>query len=446
MAERHRTYHTGSAVVGSGPGEAPVAARLPRSRWNTLAGLTVAALVLGGCGGNVRPSYSETPEFASLASIVPNDQALILPGPGGPRVMKIVERKSNASITQTIFLANDSRSVGENQMSVTFYGPVGRDGWGQDFYTPRPTANSIYKEIKAALPGVPMHFSAYYVQNKYGPFSYAVGQPASGGLCIYGWQLIRAKPQDFFAPNLKRGAVSVRVRVCQANVTEAQLLQILYDYTITGYFPPGLWNPFGDLPPVDPTLGTLNNPTAPMGREGLGSPINGDVPMTGERQGAVGRTATTTRRVRRVAPVVTADPMLVQPLPQMTRPDVGYPIVPPPAGSGITPVPSAPATVVMPMPQVQSSAPARTTPVPVQPTTMVPRVVAPQVTPGYSTVPVTPTTTYPAAPGYTTTPSYPAAPYPTTTPSLGTHATVPVPAGTTYYTQPTTTLQNPYNQ
>ncbi len=454
MAERHPFHFSGPDRSGSGTGRANTAA--PRSGWKPAAGVALLALMLAGCGGVPRQSFSESPDYAALASVVTPDKALILPSPGGPAVMNIVQKTNTNSITQTVFLANDSRSPGENQMTVTLWGPVGRDGWSVEFNPQRPTQNSIYKEMQAALPGVPMHFSSYYVQNKYGPFGYAIGVPASGGLCLYGWQLIKAKPQDFFAPNLKRGAIGVRVRVCQANVTEAQLLQIMYDYTITGYFPPGVWNPFGDLPPVDPTIGTLNNPRMPVGREGLGSPVVGDVPMNGEVQGAIGRTRTATRaRPRRTATQV-VNPLLVQPLPTTTRPDVGYPVVPPPPGANITPMPSAatPESFSSAFPaQRATAAPAagvRPAAVPVQ--TMpamqtMPRVVAPQVTPGYSTVPATT-----AAPSAVRAPSYPTAypgTYPTTTPSMGTAATVPAPPAmqtSPTTVMPSTNLQNPYNQ
>ena len=272
-------------------------------RGAAVAGLLLAGLTLAGCGGVARQSMGELPVYAELATVVSVDKALALPAPGGPAVLNIVQKTTENSIIQTIFLANDSRSPGENQLTVTYWGPVGRDGWHVEFNPQRPTKAGIYKEMQAALPGIGMHFSDYYVQNKYGPFGYAVGVPSSGGLCLYGWQLIKAKPRDFFAPNLKRGAVAVRLRVCQANVTEAQLLQIMYDYTLTGYFEPGLWDPYGAPPPVNPALGTMSSPIVPVGREGLGSPVVGDVPMNGEVQGAIGRTRTSTgtRRVRPAA-------------------------------------------------------------------------------------------------------------------------------------------------
>ncbi|MGH2340373.1 cellulose biosynthesis protein BcsN [Segnochrobactraceae bacterium EtOH-i3] len=412
--------------------------------------MVLASLALAGCGGSARQSLGELPAYAELATVVSVDKALALPAPGGPAVLNIVQKTTSNSITQTIFLANDSRSRGENQLTVTYWGPVGRDGWHVEFNPQRPTKASIYKEMQAALPGVGMHFSDYYVQNKYGPFGYAIGVPSSGGLCLYGWQLIKAKPRDFFAPNLKRGAIGVRLRMCQANVTEAQLLQIMYDYTITGYFEPGQWDPFGDLPPVNPALGTISSPIVPVGREGLSSPIVGDVPMNGEVQGAVGRTRTTTpRRVRRAQPVQTA-PIYVQPLPTATRPEVGYPVVPPPPGSTGKTVPTAtaaeafesafptaPQRVTAPQPvMVRPTVPAAAAPLTTVPAA--PRVVAPQVTPGYSTLP----TRVPAYPS-----AYPAAQgqmpaYPTTTPSIPSHATVPAPPAAV----PAPGLTNPYNQ
>lgn len=74
-------------------------------------------------------------------------------------------------------------------LRVQLFGPVDRKAAGQTelragFLPP----SNIGTEMRQLFPGVRMARSPYYVQNRYGPFGYAVGRSSSGDTCLYAWQ------------------------------------------------------------------------------------------------------------------------------------------------------------------------------------------------------------------------------------------------------------------
>ncbi|WP_189635529.1 cellulose biosynthesis protein BcsN [Rhizobium grahamii] len=219
-------------------------------------GLALLAGLVAGCqsSGNVSsPNSSET---------VPAERALALPPPGGPSIVSVVEHKRGNGTEQMISLYTSSSVSGQNFLKVQFLGASGANpGIGSASYQ-MISENGIIREAFAAVPGVQMARSTTYLQNSYGPFSYASGESGSGDTCIYGWQQIRSS-RSAHTQARNFGMIQVRLRLCDARATERQLLGIMYGYTIVGTLNGEIWNPFGFPHGADPTLGRPGNPIYP---------------------------------------------------------------------------------------------------------------------------------------------------------------------------------------
>ena len=218
--------------------------------------LVALAALVAGCQstGNVRhPNIAET---------VPAERALALPPPGGPSIVSVVERRRGNGAEQMISLYTSSSVSGQNFLKVQFLGASGANrGTGNASYQ-MISESGIMREAFDAVPGVQMTRTSTYLQNSYGPFSYASGQSGRGDTCIYGWQQIRSsRSAQTQARNF--GMIQVRLRLCDARATERQLLGIMYGYTIVGTLDGEIWNPFGGPQRVDATLGVPGNPIYP---------------------------------------------------------------------------------------------------------------------------------------------------------------------------------------
>src|SRR5690606_7000197 len=117
--------------------------------------------------------------------------------------------------------------------------------------------------MRQLLPGVAMRRSPLYAQNSYGPFGYATGTYGDGDLCLYGWQ--RIAPSGPAGLSGSRGAIQVRLRLCQTGAREQALLAVMYGYTINAALSGSGWNPYGSPPPADPRLGTIGQLIHPLG-------------------------------------------------------------------------------------------------------------------------------------------------------------------------------------
>ena len=148
-------------------------------------------------------------------------------------------------------------------MQVRFFG-TGRAmtyGGARLAFAPITEAR-IDSEMRGTLPGVPMTRSAYVVQNDFGPFGFAFGQPSPGELCMYAWQQLRAA-EDGRPPFASNGAIQIRVRLCEAGASEKQLLAFMYGFTINGSVDDPNWNPYGSPPPMREGLGRSGDPIWP---------------------------------------------------------------------------------------------------------------------------------------------------------------------------------------
>ncbi len=272
----------------------------------------------------------------SGTSLVSAQTAFAFPAPGGPAITAVLEQRFANATQQDILLATSAHTPGQNVLRVQFFGPVDSSVAGEsrlrEGYLP---LGDVGSEMRKVLPGIRMVRSPYYVQNKYGPFGYAVGQSASGDTCLYGWQRISSTgvTQTWVG---NKGSIQVRLRLCDQSASERRLLDVMYGYTITSYFKTRNWNPYGEPVAPEPALGKPGQPIYPVG---------------------VSRFETVTQKPAAVAPRRVARSQRQassEPAPAPELPPAIGPTVPPPPGSQtadrqqqpsvLTPSPASPQT------------------------------------------------------------------------------------------------------
>lgn len=279
----------------------------------------VLTLGLSGCAAREGVRLSDT------ANTVPDETALALPAPGGPAIVNIVERRFSNATQQDIFLFTSASTPGQNVLRVQLFGPVGLqlDGQKSLGYS-SIRATDISKEIRREFPGMALRQSPLYLQNNYGPFSYAYGHGRGNDSCLYAWQQIRS-PEDTRTVFQNRGTIQVRLRLCEENASEEKLLSTMYGYTIRGAFNAAGWNPYGEPPSVDPTLGRTGNPIYPK-RDELQDEIKPAVEITRPRPALQQRRVV--ERVETVEPI--KKPAAEETIPLPTTNDIDAVVVPSP--------------------------------------------------------------------------------------------------------------------
>jgi hypothetical protein len=212
--------------------------------WLPTLPVVVAISSISGCAGTTKL------ETASLQHQISAEDAFVMPAPGGPSIVSVLQKGFANGVEQTVFLATEARVPGQNRFRVRIAGSQdnSRDTT-TSLDTMRIAMSNPYGDGRAAIPGVALRRSPYFVKNRYGPFGYMMGRSGSD-LCMYAWQEIRAAP----ALVGKRGLVDVRLRLCRTGATEPQLLSVMYGYTINGYLPQAVWDPYGEPDSPPPTL------------------------------------------------------------------------------------------------------------------------------------------------------------------------------------------------
>jgi hypothetical protein len=199
-------------------------------------------------------------------------QAMIMPAPGGPTVISLIEERFSDGVEQRVILGTDASNSGQNYLSIRIYGPMERETRGTKTLGYRDiTAVALTNEAMRAAPGVPMKTSSLFLRNSYGPFGYAFGQTTTGDSCIYGWQQLRSSEAE--RKNFRNtGKIQIRLRLCETGASEKQLLGVMYGYTVTGSFASDQWNPFGKPKDAASTLSTNGDPIYPEDSE-LAAPV-----------------------------------------------------------------------------------------------------------------------------------------------------------------------------
>lgn len=285
--------------------------------------LLATAAALAACA----PISARDTLTATQASEVPLAKAIVTPPPGGPAVIAVLERQYVNAVSQEIALATASAAVGQNAFHASLFGaPTDANALGGTLRDGALALDEIETEMSERMPGVDMRVSPNFVQNKYGPFGYAIGRAAAGDLCLYAWQRIEPAMTTL---SLMRtpGAIAVRLRLCQQNATEADLLPVFYGYTINAYLRSGTWDPYGQVPAVPEGLGELGKPITPLG---LGSEAGVTFPPVRAVAPPVRPRAAT----RPAAERLPGERLPDEPRRTPATPEETYPVVPPPPGGG----------------------------------------------------------------------------------------------------------------
>jgi hypothetical protein len=223
-----------------------------------IATVTAIAAVLSGCNnpGGIRPS--------GAPKMLPPEEALVFPPPGGPEIISVVNRTFSNAVQQEIILRSDARTPGQNYLKVELFGTQRAEDTGKDGLSSTILrASSIAREVRSAFPGVAMAMSAEYLQNNYGAFSYASGHGSGDDTCLYAWQQIRS-PENTQQGFRNLGRINVTLRLCQSGVSVQQLLSVMYNYTITGSYSSENWNPYGSAQTPAEGVGRSGSPIYPV--------------------------------------------------------------------------------------------------------------------------------------------------------------------------------------
>ncbi|MGV3553581.1 cellulose biosynthesis protein BcsN [Rhizobium sp.] len=226
-------------------------------------------IVMGGLSACTATKSAAT---FSAPRTIDASQAMIMPAPGGPSVISLIEERFADGVEQKVILGTDATNSGQNYLSIRLYGPMERETQGTSrLGYASVTAVAMTNEAIRAVPGVPMKASSLFLRNTYGPFGYAFGQTSGGDSCIFGWQQLRSSNNE--RQNFRNaGAIQIRLRLCENGASEKQLLTVMYSFTVTGSFASDQWNPFGKPKDVSSTLGAGGDPIYPEDSE-LAQPV-----------------------------------------------------------------------------------------------------------------------------------------------------------------------------
>ena len=307
----------------------------------SLAAIGLVCLVLmAGCARTGQPMQGSGLRSAPL------DDAFVVPPPGGPAMVDILETRYPNATEQKVLLGGNANTSGQNYLQVRFFGPVGQSGTGRTPLKDRPLATTnMAGELRTEFPGIRMGKAPVYVQNRYGAFGYALGQ-AAGDTCLYAWQRIAATSTDTLLLR-SRGVIQLRLRLCQAGASTEQLLAVMYGFSISAFFSDINWNPYGQTMSPDAALGRIGAPTYPTA---AGAPEAAWEMETPAAQPIV--------RPRRLNQAPRAAPVVLAPAP---LPAPVGPQVPPPPGAVADPLAGA---AIQTMPASSAMAPAATVPPP----------------------------------------------------------------------------------
>ncbi|WP_244498142.1 cellulose biosynthesis protein BcsN [Aureimonas ureilytica] len=318
-------------------------------------GAGLALALLAGCA-----TRGEIDRFSAVRDVSPRE-AFVMPGAGGPSILGVLERRYNNGVEQEIVLSGGGFVSSSNMMRVQFIGPVDESTSGRTALSERSLARTeIGRELRQEFPGVAMVRSPLYVQNRYGPFGYATGRSGATA-CLYAWQ--RMSGTDDATLILRpRGIINLRLRLCEAGASEAQLLSVMYGLGINAFLNHFSWVPYGAPPGPDASLGETGAPIYPVAP--AGPPIGYTPPAPPEPVAAPPRPRRARPAAPRVERVAAPPPQVIQPLPA----PVGPLVPPPPAAASAFPASAglpaaAPASAASPGIPAATAAGALTAPV-----------------------------------------------------------------------------------
>ncbi|WAJ28800.1 cellulose biosynthesis protein BcsN [Antarcticirhabdus aurantiaca] len=322
-------------------------------------GSLVLLALLAGCAGR-----GAIDRFSAVREVSPR-QAFVMPSAGGPAIVGVLERTYSNGVEQDIVLAGGGAVAAQNVLKVQFIGPVDTATSGRSALSERPLATTdIARELRAEFPGIAMQRSPYYVQNRYGPFGYAVGR-TGGTTCLYAWQRMTGSVDTTLLLR-PRAIINMRLRRCDAGVSEAQLLATMYGLGVNSFIDHFSWVPYDAPPPPPPTLGASAAPIYPVA--GAAATVLAEpAPAAAPAAAAPAPRRLARRAAPRPAPVAApAQPPLPAP--------IGLPVPPPPGTAASAPTTSAPLAA-----PAAAASPASSVPVPPPPSVPGPAAPVPAV-------------------------------------------------------------------
>ncbi len=204
--------------------------------WTAAAAVALPMAILGGCAA------PRTIVANTIERQVPVDQAFVSLGPGAPAVLSIVERPYENATRQSVRFATRGNTPGENSLRVDVVGVTNSGINGETLPDVPLEEPKLISEAEEALPNVPLRTSLTYLQNRYGPFGYAVGRSAEAEDCIYAWQRVATPDRDVSVVN-SRNTLSLRLRLCDPHTGEARLVATMMGLNVNVGLSGGAWTP-----------------------------------------------------------------------------------------------------------------------------------------------------------------------------------------------------------
>jgi hypothetical protein len=201
-------------------------------------GVALLVAIIDGCAAPRTIVVNESERQVSV------DQAFVSLGPNAPPALSIVEYPYENATRQTVRLATRGNTPGENSLRIDIIG-IKNSGISRDATLPDAPleAAQLGLDAEEALPGIPLRTSLVYLQNRFGPFGYAVGKSAQGDECIYAWQRVATPDRDINPVN-SRNTLSLRLRLCEPHTSEAGLIANMMGLSVNVGVSGGLaWTP-----------------------------------------------------------------------------------------------------------------------------------------------------------------------------------------------------------
>jgi hypothetical protein len=286
----------------------------------SLALALLAAGLLAGCATTV-PLETASPHSVSAP------EAMLALSPGAGAILGVVETVYVNATEQYITLDTHARSPGQNYISIQKFATAAESLTPGGLQDVELVNLDMAGEARGAVSYADMRLSPFFVQNLYGPFGYSMGRTATADLCMYAWQ--RIGPDRRPGGGVERGAINIRVLICDNRKSEAELLDIMFQMRIKGVT--------GLSARSSPVIGAVGRIITPVGISG---PANVLTPVT---QPTIVVTQTTVRPTQ----VEPDDDAVV--LPSSTRPSSGTP-VPQPDGASNIPSPGDGTVPIVPQP------------------------------------------------------------------------------------------------
>ncbi|MDQ0390678.1 cellulose biosynthesis protein BcsN [Labrys monachus] len=304
----------------------------------------MAALAVSGCSGQ-RAIVS-----GSTTTVVTPDLAFVSLGPGSPPPLSVVQTSYVNATRQTIALATSGATPGQNELRVDIFGISNDTAGPESTLDNKPLGQAnLPAEAQTVLPGVPLHLSLNYVQNRYGPFGYAAGQSAQGDTCLYAWQRV-STPESQVSVFNRRATISIRLRLCEPGATEAMLVAAMMNLQVNASLSDGTWT--SDPKPLSADFGAPGVTMGPAPILSAAENPSAAAASAAQLPTAAAPSKPAGRRVRRAGPRAEPAPALP---PAPTAPILNGPVVPPPPAAAIPApartkgaIPVAPATDTAP--------------------------------------------------------------------------------------------------